>query len=139
VTKEIIIRAQQRAWLERSVLQGYVRAYSDHLHRGRYAASTRHAYLCCVAHFAHWLRAERHSLTAVNKAAVERFVVEHLPRCDCPYPGSRVPHTVRAALAQLLGVLRAEGAIASASAPNTHLARELAGSMPTCAMLQDLR
>jgi integrase/recombinase XerD len=126
VTKEIIIRAQQRAWLEHSVLQGYVPAYSDHLHRGRYAPTTRHAYLCCVAHFAHWLTGECHSLAAVNKAAVERFVVEHLPRCDCPYPGSRVPPAVRAALAQLLGVLRAEGANTSVSTPNTHLARELA-------------
>ena len=126
MAEEIIIQAQQRAWLERSVLQGYVTAYSDHLHRGRYAPNTRRAYLCCVAHFAHWLTAERHTLAAVNKAVVERFVAEHLPRCDCPYPVRRVPHEVRAALVQLLDVLRVEGAIASAAAPDTHLARELA-------------
>ncbi len=126
MAEEIIIQAHQREWLEQSVLQGYVTAYSDHLHRGRYASATRRAYLCCVAHFAHWLTAERHILTAVNKAAVERFLTEHLPRCDCPYPVRRVPHEVRAALAQLLDVLRADGAIASAAVPDTHLARELA-------------
>ena len=124
--EEIIIQAQQRAWLGHSVLQGYVAPDSDHLHRGRYAPNTRRAYLCCVAHFAHWLTAERHIMAAVNKAAVERFVAEHLPRCDCPYPVRRVPREVRAALAQLLDVLRAEGAVASAVAPDTHLPRELA-------------
>ena len=126
MAEEIIIRAQQRSWLEHSILQGYVTAYSDHLHRGRYAPNTRRVYLCCVAHFAHWLTTEHHPLSAVSEAAVRQFVAEHLPRCDCPYPVRRIPHEIRAALAQLLDVLRAEGAIASDAAPETHLARELA-------------
>jgi integrase/recombinase XerD len=123
---EIIIQPQPRDWLEHSVLQGFVGAYSDHLHRGRYAPNTRRAYLCCVAHFAHWLTIEHHTLSAVSEAAVRQFVVEHLPRCDCPYPVRRIRHEISAALGQLLVVLRAEGAIPSDTPPQTHLARELA-------------
>ncbi len=126
MAEEIIIRVQQRSWLEHSILQGYVTAYGDHLHRGRYAPNTRRVYLCCVAHFAHWLTFENHPLRAVSEVAVSRFVAEHLPRCDCPYPVRRIPHEIRAALGQLLRVLRAEGAIPSDAAPDTHLARELA-------------
>jgi integrase/recombinase XerD len=126
MAEEIIIQVQQRAWLQHSVLRDYVTAYSDHLHRGRYAPNTRRVYLCCVAHFARWLTTKHHSLSAVSEAAVRRFVAEHLPRCDCPYPVRRIPHEVRAALAQLLDVLRAAGAIASDAAPETDLTRELA-------------
>ena len=126
MAEEIIIQAQQRAWLQHSVLQDYVAAYSDHLHRARYAPTTRRIYLCCVAHFARWLTAEHHALSAVSEAAVSRFVAEHLPRCDCPYPVRRIPRDLRAALAQLLQVLRAERAIPSDAAPETHLVRELA-------------
>jgi integrase/recombinase XerD len=126
MAEEIIIQPQQCAWLQHSVLHGYVTAYSDHLHRGRYAPTTRRIYLCCVAHFAYWLTSERHALSAVSEAAVRRFVAEHLPRCECPYPVRRNPHDLRAALAQLLDVLRAEGAIASDSGPVSHLEREMA-------------
>ena len=123
---EIIIQPEPRDWLEHSVLQGFVGAYSDHLDHGRYAPNTRRVYLCCVAHFAHWLTIEHHTLSAVSEAAVRQFVAAHLPRCDCPYPVRRIPHEVSAALGQLLVVLRAEGAIPSDAPPQTHLARELA-------------
>jgi integrase len=123
---EIIIQSQPSDWLEQSDLQGFVTAFSEHLHRGRYAPNTRRVYLCCVAHFARWLTTEHNSLIAVSEAAVRRFVAEHLPRCDCPYPVRRIPHEVSAALGQLLVVLRAEGAIPSDARPQTHLARELA-------------
>jgi hypothetical protein len=126
MAEEIIIQPQQRAWLQHSVLDGYVAAYSDHLHRARYAPTTRRIYLCCVAHFAHWLTTEHRALSTVSEAAARRFVAEHLPRCDCPSPVRRSPHDLRAAIAQLLDVLRAEGAIANDAAPETHLARELA-------------
>lgn len=127
MAEEIVIQPQQRAWLQHSVLQDCVTAYSDHLHHGRYAPTTRRIYLCCVAHFAHWLTTTgHHGLGAVSEAAVERFLAEHLPRCDCPYPVRRNPHDIRAALAQLLAVLRAAGAIESDSAPESHLEREMA-------------
>ncbi len=61
MAEEIIIQPRQRAWLQHSVLQDYVTAYSDHLHRGRCALTTRRIYLCCVAHFAHWLTIGHHA------------------------------------------------------------------------------
>jgi len=126
MSEEIIIQPQPRDWLEHSVLQGYVTAYSDHLHHGRYAPNTRRVYLCCVAHFAHWLTTELKPLSAVSDLTVRQFVSEHLPGCDCPYPVRRIPHDVKAALALLLDVLRAEGVIPIDASRQTHLARELA-------------
>ena len=86
MTEPVILQPQPRAWLEHSVLQPYVAGYGKHLGRGRYSPSTRRVYFCCVAHFAHWLTLKRYALSAVDEAAVARFVSEHLPRCACPYP-----------------------------------------------------
>ena len=113
MAEEIIVQPQPHAWLERSILQPYVLRFGAHLHRGRYAPTTRRVYLCCIAHFAHWLTSERYTLNAVNEAAVVRFVSEHLPSCRCPYPARRLIHENRAALARLLDVLRADGVIVS--------------------------
>jgi integrase/recombinase XerD len=113
MAEEIIVQPQPRTWLERSILQPYVLRFGAHLHRGRYAPTTRRVYLCCIAHFAHWLTSERYTLNAVNAAAVVRFVSEHLPSCRCPYPARRLIHENRAALARLLEVLRAGGVIVS--------------------------
>ena len=113
MAEEIIVQPQPRTWLERSILQPYVLRFGAHLHRGRYAPTTRRVYLCCIAHFAHWLTSERYTLNAVNEAAVVRFVSEHLPSCRCPYPARRLIHENRAALARLLEVLRADGVIVS--------------------------
>jgi integrase len=118
LTDNIVIQPQPRAWLERSVLQLRVQAYGEHLQRGRYAAGTQRVYLCCVAHFAHWLTSERYALGAVDEAAVARFMSEHLPGCECAYPVRRLAHELRAALARLLEVLRAEGAVSSGRAPS---------------------
>ena len=93
---EISIQPQPRAWLASSVLEPYVSAYGEHLQRGRYAPNTRRVYLCCVAHFACWLTAERYILSAINEIAISRFVSEHLPDCQCPYPARRVAYEIRA-------------------------------------------
>src|ERR1700687_1304646 len=106
MTEKITVQRQPRAWLEQSVLQPYVSGYGAHLCRGRYAPSTRRVYLCCVAHFAHWLTNEGCALGAIDEAAVARFIFEHLPGCDCPYPVRRLAHEISAALARLLEVLR---------------------------------
>ena len=123
---EISIQPQPRAWLASSVLEPYVSAYGEHLQRGRYAPNTRRVYLCCVAHFACWLTAERYILSAINEIAISRFVSEHLPDCQCPYPARRVAYEIRAALSHLTQVLRASGAISSDPSPEDHVRRELA-------------
>lgn len=56
--KAIILQPQPRAWLEGSTLRPFVSQYGEYLQRRRYAPSTQCAYLCCVAHFAHWLTQE---------------------------------------------------------------------------------
>ncbi len=126
MSQEIVVQAQPRTWLEDSILQPYVSRYGAHLRRGRYAPSTQRIYLCCVAHFAHWLTGERCGLTAIGEAVVDRFLSEHLPACACPYPVRRLRHELRAALAQLLEVLRADGVGALDPTLDTAVAQELA-------------
>ncbi|MGP6156643.1 MAG: site-specific integrase [Vulcanimicrobiaceae bacterium] len=109
MSEEIVIKPQPRAWLEESVLQPYVSRYGAHLRHGRYAPSTQRVYLCCVAHFAHWLRGEEYRLNAISEAVVARFLSEHVPNCACPSPVRRLPHELHAALGRFLEVLRAEG------------------------------
>ena len=72
------------ARLAGSVLQPFISDYCAHLRRGRYAASTVPVYLRCVAHFGHWLRAEKIALSAVNETTGRCFLTGHLARCDCP-------------------------------------------------------
>lgn len=124
--QEIVVQPQPRAWLENSILQPYVSRYGEHLNRRRYAPSTQRVYLCCVAHFAHWLTGERYTLNALGKAVVFRFLSEHIPACTCPYPVRRLRHELRAALAHLLDVLRADGIGAQDSALASFIEQELA-------------
>lgn len=126
MSKEIVIQPQPRTWLEDSVLQPYVSRYGAHLCRGRYAPSTQRVYLCCVAHFAHWLTGEQHGLNAIGEAVVACFLSEHMSACACPYPVRRLRHELRAALARLLEVLRADGVGTLDSALDSAVSQELA-------------
>lgn len=83
------------------ILEPYASDYDAQLAQGGYAATTRHAYLCCVGHFACWLRTEHVVLQRLDEEAARRFVTEHLPRCNCPPPFRRSPHIIRAALSHL--------------------------------------
>ena len=107
-------------WLDSSPLGPFSQRYLEHLERARYARSTARVYLCCIAHFAHWISAERLALESINEAARVRFIGEHLPVCDCPYPARRLPHELRAAVTHLLAVLRAEGAIPIVTTDSKH-------------------
>ena len=126
MSHDIVVQPQPRMWLGDSVLQPYVSRFGAHLRRGRYAASTQRVYLCCVAHFAHWLTGERCGLSTIGEALVARFLSEHVPACNCPYPVRRLRHELRAALAQLLEVLRADGVGALDPASETAIAQEMA-------------
>jgi integrase/recombinase XerD len=125
MTGAIIVRPQPRAWLERSVLQPYVPTFEEHLDSGRYASSTKRVYLCCVAHFARWLTRKNCPLTTINEKVVDQFVLGHLSRCRCPDPVRRVDYENRAALARLLEVLRAKGAIPDRLSLSDHIGHEL--------------
>lgn len=125
MSQQIVVRPQPRMWLENSVLQPYVSRYGQHLRRGRYAPSTQRVYLCCVAHFAHWLTGEQYGLHAIDEALVARFLSEHLPTCSCPYPVRRLRHELRAAITLLLKVLRADGVGVPDPASDTAVAQEM--------------
>ena len=125
MTGAIIVRPQPRAWLERSVLQPYVSTFEEHLDSGRYASSTKRVYLCCVAHFARWLTRKNSRLTTINEKVVDKFVLGHLSRCRCPDPVRRVDYENKAALARLLEVLRAKGAIPDHLSLSDHIGHEL--------------
>jgi integrase/recombinase XerD len=122
-----IVPLQTRAWLMDSVLGPYLADYCAYLLGRRYAMHTMRVYVYCVAHFAHWVTAEQLGLDAINEEACHRFLVRHLPGCDCPAPVRRVPYEVRAALSHLFEVLRAVGAIAACSGNVDYLGTELAG------------
>ena len=115
-----------RATLMDSVLGPYVAQYCARLHDGRYAASTRRIYLCCVAHFAHWITTEKLALGKADEVAGRQFVACHLPHCDCPPPVRRVPHEVRAALSHLHEVLRSAGVLAASPGGAGFIGPELA-------------
>lgn len=123
--KAMMVQPQPRAWLECSILGPYVSQYGERLQRRRYASKTQRGYLCCVAHFAHWLAQEGYVLEAIGQCAVRRFLSEHLPTCACPDPVHRVRHELRAALVQLLQVLESAGVVRQHQARNPAIEHEL--------------
>lgn len=102
------IRASRAAWLRASAVAPFVPAYWSRLVERRYAPDTVQHYMCCLAHFAHWSRRARLDLGNLGPA-VDRFLEQHLPRCNCPHPVLRVPMLLRAALNHLQAVLVEHG------------------------------
>ncbi|MDL2411005.1 hypothetical protein PY650_36925, partial [Rhizobium calliandrae] len=86
---------------------------------------TQRAYMCCIAHFAHWLTQEGYRLEAIGQVAVIRFLSEHLPACVCPDPVRRIRHDLQAALGHLLEVLKAGGVVPQYPARNSAIEQEL--------------
>lgn len=126
MTDDINLQDQTRAWLAHSVLHPHVSRYAGHLKRGRYAPNTRRVYLCCVAHFAFWATQNEIAINRIDESAVTRFVSGHLPHCDCPYPVRRGVHDIKAALRQLLQVLRGDRILPPRAVPAGHTIAELA-------------
>lgn len=84
-------------------------SYRTYLGEQGYASSTQSSYLSCISHFGCWLAKHETAIDKVDVALVARFVEEHLPCCGCPGRVQRQPPQVRAALRQLLVVLRCAG------------------------------
>ena len=123
--REIVVQPPPRLWSEASILRPYASQYEEHLRGRRYAASTRRVYVCCVAHFGHWLTQERYDLEAIGHGAVMRFLSEHLPACACPHPVRRSRHDLQAALGHLLQVLGADGVLLQDPDRNSVIGQEL--------------
>jgi integrase/recombinase XerD len=103
---EVVRHAQPRAWLSEGALVPLTIKYQAFLEQRRYAPQTRHIYLCCVAHFAHWLASVGQPTMQVDKAVIDRFLEEHLPQCTCSRPVRRVQRDHRSALRLLLRLLQ---------------------------------
>ena len=105
-----------KGWLLDSELAPHIDAYVDYLKLGRYATTTTHRYLLCIAHFARWMSQCRYSLEQLDEVAVSQFLNDHLPHCDCPAPVCRFYRDLSAACGHLLRVLRENAIIAEPAA-----------------------
>lgn len=119
------LHATPQGWLLNSVLAPHAVAFAAYLRRGRYAATTIKGYVAGIAHFARWMTQCYLPVRLLNEHTVGQFLVNHLPRCDCPTPVMRVHDDLRAALGHLLSVLREQGAIAEPRPPTGYIADEL--------------
>ena len=92
-----------------SALSGFEQAYCQRLSINGYALGTQQQYLNCVTHFATWMQVGKISLREFGPDLIIRFIEKHLPDCKCPGRVQRYPPQVRAALHQLIPVLRDAG------------------------------
>jgi hypothetical protein len=120
------LQMNTRTWLARSPINEHVSDYCSYLRCRRYAEHTRRLYVCCVAHFARWMKNQRVSLRTLDRSTVEHFLLTHLPRCGCSKPVRKGVHDHRAALRHLLKVLQENGAIAARQRPLNSVDREVA-------------
>jgi integrase len=121
----LTLSATPKAWLLNSVLAPHADAFVAHLKRGRYSPITRRKYVGSLAHLARWMTQCCLPLRLLDEGAVERFLVRHVPRCDCPRPVTRTRSDLRAACAHLLDVLREQHVVAEHPREVGHIADEL--------------
>lgn len=112
-------------WLAASPIGPYADAFKHRLTERRYAAHTIASYLAEIKHFARWVCTRRLPLARIDEVSVAIFLDDHLPGCACTghTRHDRADHS--AALGHLLGVLRAQGAIAQMALSTTPVDEEL--------------
>jgi hypothetical protein len=114
-----------KGWLLDSVLAAHVDAFVAYLRLRRYARSTTNRYLVCIAHFARWMDLSGLAVERVDDVAVNRFLTDHLPGCNCPAPVARVHRDLRAGCGHLLQVLRERGVVTAPVVATGPIADEL--------------
>ncbi len=103
---------QLRTYDPGSVVGPYIKNYEEHLEAARFKPKYRRRCVASVIHFGQWLGAEGRTPEGINEAVVGRFLSEHLPRCACLRPVPLELNGNRAALNQLVRVLRSLGVVA---------------------------
>lgn len=94
-------RASVRARIESNPLGSVLQDYIAYLVARGHRPGPLHQYVFAVEHFGRWIRGR-----PIDRAAVERFIQQHLPRCRCTKkPCPRDPKNLRAALLRLLEML----------------------------------
>jgi integrase/recombinase XerC len=121
----LTLSATPKAWLLNSVLGPHAGSFVARLKHGRYSLATRRTYLGSLAHLARWMTQCCLPLRLLDESAVERFLIRHVPHCDCPRPVVRTRSDLRAACAHLLDVLREQHVIAKRPREVGYIADEL--------------
>jgi site-specific recombinase XerD len=121
----LTLSATPKAWLLNSVLAPHAGSFVAHLKHGHYSPATSRVYLGSLAHLARWMNQCCLPLRLLDESAIERFLVRHVPHCDCPRPVIRTRRDLRAACAHLLDVLRERHAITERPREVGHIADEL--------------
>ncbi len=112
--------------LQQSVTAACVEPFVCSLTTGKYPKSTIRGYVATLAHFAHWMTTEQIGLEQLDKALVERFAFEHVPRCQCAPPASCVVPNLRAAGRRLIWVGQRLGLVVQPTGhPSSAIADEL--------------
>ncbi|NEK19493.1 tyrosine-type recombinase/integrase [Rhizobium leguminosarum] len=108
-----------------NLLWPFVGLFLEHLSQGRYHETRRRKYIASTLHFGDWLRARRIAPENIDEKCIRRFLSEHGSGCTCTYKTPSSPIIMRAALNNLLRVLRAKSLIGSPTpnAVETELSR----------------
>ncbi len=114
--EQVFRKTRVRRRLQDGPLASVAREYLAHLVGRGYAECTVHQYVQATEHFGHWFATKNRAPAQADASSVEEFLGQHLPRCRCPPPRSRGGYTIRAALRQLLVVVRGVG-VAVAKGP----------------------
>jgi integrase/recombinase XerD len=103
---EIFKRPHVQRRLRHGPLAAMFDAYVGHLQDRGYGRFTIQQYVQAVEHFGIWMKRRGHVLADVEFGLVTTFLVRHLARCRCQQLRQRAVPTARAALRQLLVVVR---------------------------------
>ncbi|MFT4161658.1 tyrosine-type recombinase/integrase [Shinella sp.] len=107
------LRLQLRIEDPANVLWPVIGLYADYLARGRYGAERRRRYTAAALHFGDWLRSQGVAPADINENLIGDFLAGHLSACSCDHPTPRGFILNRAALNNLLRVLRSHHVVAT--------------------------
>jgi hypothetical protein len=122
--EQVFRSARVRHRLQQSLLGPIFNDVTAHLVGRGHATTAVQQYIQSIEHFDRWLRRTHRPPSEIDERVIARFLDDHLPRCRCAAPACRTTHQVRAALRQLLVVLRRSG-IAPKRTQETSVALQL--------------
>jgi site-specific recombinase XerD len=121
----IPLQVNPKTWLFNSSLSPHLNSFNSYLQSGRYTINTTKRYVACIAHFAYWMDQNKLKVQALDERAVEEFLTDHLPLCNCPSPVVRFQRDLQAALMHLLYALRQQGIIPKPLERSDYITEEL--------------
>jgi integrase/recombinase XerD len=98
---QLFRRPRVRDRIRANLLGDWIELYVAYLQARGHPPGVIQQYAQAVEHLGAWLRSEHIALDAVTRAAIDSFLHDHLPRCQCPTPAAICLYQVRAALTHL--------------------------------------